>query len=503
MMRGLDEALPGLLPAFLQRQRWFGGKTKAIVACDVEDTADLGSSPDVAVVVSGVSYADGARERYGLLLTNLADAGALPTLGQLDSLKGDWLVEATADPRAAAALLRGFTRGATIPTRRGGALRYADASEATARMLAGGTPAVSAVGAEQSNSSFRIGPTLLLKLFRRLPPGENPELEVGRFLTTRTSFRAMSTLEGSLTYLSPAGESSTLGVLQTWLDHEGDGWGYVLSALDAYLRTGASPPGLTADLTSLGAITADLHAALESDARVEAFRPEPILPRDIASWSDQVRTRASRAFALVETQLASWPDDTRRLGASVLAQAHLGSTIVSTPDAVSSGAFARIRIHGDYHLGQVLKTRAGFAIIDFEGEPASPVVDRRQKQCPLKDVAGMLRSFDYAASAVLLGYAEAGPIRPEDRESLLPWAAFWTRWVSAAFLRSYLEKASEAPLLPPDGGQLATLLSTFLLEKAFYELGYELQNRPEWIRVPLEGIERILEPARASKGGEA
>jgi maltose alpha-D-glucosyltransferase/alpha-amylase len=154
----------------------------------------------------------------------------------------------------------------------------------------------------------------------------------------------------------------------------------------------------------------------------------------------------------------------------------------------------RIRIHGDYHLGQVLFTGKDFAIIDFEGEPARSLSARRLKRSPLVDVAGMLRSFDYAASAVLLGRAEAVPIRPEDREALLPWAAYWTRWVSVAFLRSYLEKAAEAPLLPPDREKLSTLLNTYLLEKALYEVGYELQNRPEWVRVALDGVERVLEP---------
>jgi maltose alpha-D-glucosyltransferase/alpha-amylase len=232
------------------------------------------------------------------------------------------------------------------------------------------------------------------------------------------------------------------------------------------------------------------------------FAPEPFSTLYQRSLYQSIRSMAGQNLQLLRKGLPQLDPALRGKAERLLERegevsARLRALLSSKIEAL------RIRIHGDYHLGQVLFTGKDFAIIDFEGEPARSLSARRLKRSALVDVAGMLRSFDYAASAVLLGYAEAGPIRPEDRESLLPWAAFWTRWVSAAFLRSYLEKASEAPLLPPDGGQLATLLSTFLLEKALYELGYELQNRPEWIRVPLEGIERILEPARASKGGEA
>jgi maltose alpha-D-glucosyltransferase/alpha-amylase len=154
-------------------------------------------------------------------------------------------------------------------------------------------------------------------------------------------------------------------------------------------------------------------------------------------------------------------------------------------------AAARIRCHGDYHLGQVLYTGNNFVIIDFEGEPARPISERRLKRCPLQDVAGMLRSFHYATQAALSGQART-VLRPEDSPVLERWARFWYSWVAAAFLKSYLKTAGQAEFLPPNGSQLESLLHIYMLEKAVYEVGYELNNRPGWVKVPLQGILQLL-----------
>ena len=248
---------------------------------------------------------------------------------------------------------------------------------------------------EQSNTPLRVGSTLVFKLFRRLESGENPELDLGRFLTSRTSFRAMSALEGSLTYHTPSGASATLGVLQTWIDNLGDGWSYVLSALAESRRTARRRSTLGPDMTQLGMITSDFHSALESDRSLEAFRPESVKSSDVDAWSAQLRDRVARVCALIEPRLDAWPDESRRLGKSLLEKSRIAHAIASAGGG-GSASFSKIRIHGDYHLGQTLKTASGFTIIDFEGEPATPITARQQKHCALKDVAGMLRSFDYA-----------------------------------------------------------------------------------------------------------
>jgi maltose alpha-D-glucosyltransferase/alpha-amylase len=285
-----------------------------------------------------------------------------------------------------------------------------------------------------------------------------------------------------MTYASPDGQTATLGVLQTWIDNQGDGWSYVLSALGEYLRMGIPPPQLGPDMTRLGAITADFHAALESDSHVEAFRPEPVQRSDIDTWSAEVVGRLSRARAAIESRLGSWPDQTRGLGASILSKVHLAAAIVAAGERAST-AFHKMRIHGDYHLGQTLKTPSGFAIIDFEGEPARPLADRRQKHCALKDVAGMLRSFDYAIESALSQ-------RPDmaDRRHELP-------GLRDAFLDGYLRSASArgTASIPADRSALAHWLTFFELEKALYELEYEVNNRPEWVHIPLRGILRALD----------
>jgi maltose alpha-D-glucosyltransferase/alpha-amylase len=249
----------------------------------------------------------------------------------------------------------------------------------------------------------------------------------------------------------------------------------------------------------LGCRTAELHLALASRQDDPDFAPEPFSTLYQRSLYQSVRSLVGQNLQLLRKGLPRLDSPVREQAERILERE---GEIFSRLQALLSNKIEalRIRIHGDYHLGQVLFTGKDFAIIDFEGEPTRSLSARRLKRSPLVDVAGMLRSFDYAASAVLLGRADSVPIRPEDRGALLPWAAYWTRWVSAAFLRSYLENAAKAPLLPPDRGKLSTLLNTYLLEKSLYEVGYELQNRPEWIRVALDGVERILEPARTSSG---
>jgi len=481
-MSGVLDALPAILPAFLIQQRWFGGKARTIARCEIEDSADLpGPHGGVAVVMASVSYSDALPERYALLVSRRSDTHGLPAFGRLGSPEGDWILEAATDPEAVRALLHGFIEDRPIPTYRGGVLRYADVGAVARQVLATGASPVKAVGSEQSNTSLRVGSTLVFKLFRRLESGENPELDLGRFLTSRTSFRAKSALEGSLTYHPPSGESATLGVLQTWVDNLGDGWSYVLAALGEYRRTARRRFSLGPDMTQLGMITSDFHSALESDRSLEAFRPEPVESSDIGAWSAQLRNRVSRVCALIESRVDAWPDESRRLGKSLLEKSRTAHAIASAGAGASAG-FSKIRIHGDYHLGQTLKTASGFTIIDFEGEPATPISVRQQKHCALKDVAGMLRSFDYAIETA--SEQTDIPVRP--------WAPPDLRH---AFLAGYFQSAAEHRMvsLPASPSAIGQWLTFFELEKAFYELEYEINNRPTWVHIPLRGILRALD----------
>jgi trehalose synthase-fused probable maltokinase len=365
---------------------------------------------------------------------------------------------------------------------RGGELRYRDTGDAAMRAL-GGTerPLIRAVGAEQSNTSVRVGGTLVFKLFRRLEDGENPELEIGRFLMTHTSFRAVPTLRGSLTYVPARGVPSTLGVLQDWVDNRGDGWSYVVGLLEQ--AGGSTGHTLLRDLFALGETTAECHAALSVDATVPAFAPEPVTGSDIEDWRASLLERLRSTMRFIERNLPAWPEDTRQLGRTLLDARIRAAALAQVPELrAASERFRKIRIHGDFHLGQTLKATDRFILLDFEGEPARPLAERRLKQCALKDVAGMIRSFDYAVETARRRGAKALP------ESLS------AQHLRTSFLDGYLEAARrrDAVFVPRDGRALEPWIDFFELEKALYEVEYEINNRPDWVHIPLRGIVRML-----------
>jgi maltose alpha-D-glucosyltransferase/alpha-amylase len=341
------------------------------------------------------------------------------------------------------------------------------------------------VGSEQSNTSIRVGASLVFKLFRRLPTGENPEVERGRFLTTRTAFRATPALHGSLTYIDPSGQPATLGVLQAWVEGARDGWEYITTGL---VRAGDETTAreLTAATAQLGATTASFHAALASDTELPTFRPEMIEPGDLATWSSGLSAQASRSTDLVRRNGAAWAGDTRALGEAFLALAAGIPAIAADFAREPAQGLWKIRVHGDYHLGQTLKTPDGFTIIDFEGEPSRPLDERRRKLCALKDVAGMLRSFDYAVETVRRRAPAAARTGPSSID------------LRRAFLTSYLEAAHRASVacVPRERETAERWLTFFEFDKALYELEYEINNRPEWVDIPLRWIVRNLEAQR-------
>jgi maltose alpha-D-glucosyltransferase/alpha-amylase len=308
-----------------------------------------------------------------------------------------------------------------------------------------------------------------------------------------------------------------VAILQGLVPKEGDAWQYTLDELEQYFErvlTGQpeagevavpaeslldlaeeDPPRLATDLIGpylesarlLGERTAELHVALASALDDPSFVPEPISPFAQRSIYQSMRSLTGQVFQLLRQRLPEIPEELRDDAQQLL---DLEETILQRFQSIlGQGSTAMlIRCHGDYHLGQVLYTGKDFVIIDFEGEPARPLSERRIKRSALRDVASMLRSFHYAAYATLFNHTVSVTVRPEDIAALKPWARFWYRWVSAAFLKAYLAGASQVPFLPQGRDELEVLLDAHLLEKAIYELGYELNNRPDWIRIPLQGI---------------
>ena len=347
--------------------------------------------------------------------------------------------------------------------------------------------------AEQSNSSIIYGDRLILKFFRRQQPGPNPDIEIGKYLNEKTRFDHVPPFMGSIEYYGPSGESSAVAIVQGLVSHQGDGWIWTAGQLERYYENcaGAALPkdedsarehvGAYLDAAAvLGRRTAELHLALAAETDDPAFSPEPFTAGDMATMADHIRSEAMSAFDLLQSNLPRLPAAFREMAGRALEKRSQFSEWPQFPvDGLDYGK--RIRTHGDYHLGQVLRSANDFVILDFEGEPARPLAQRRARCSPVRDVAGMVRSFSYAANSMLMN-------RPEKLASLEPWARVWERTVSAGFLSAYYATAAEGNFLPAANQDFRTLLNASLLEKAMYELNYELNNRPAWVRIPLAGI---------------
>jgi len=374
------------------------------------------------------------------------------------------------------------------------------------------------VKAEQTNTSIVYGRHFILKLFRSLEDGINPELEIGRFLTEKTSFRNFSPLLGCLEYRKSKKLTKSLAILQAFIPNEGDAWQYTLDTLENYFQSVVThrtvqtppvplkhllqlktPPALAQETSSiylasaalLGQRTAELHTALASSSDDPAFAPEPFTFTDQTSMYQSMRGLTLRTFQVLEDRSKQLNGELKENVERILG---LKDEIIKRFHQIEEQKIraVRIRCHDDFHLGQVLYTGKDFFIIDFEGEPARSLSERRIKRSPLRDVAGMLRSFHYASVTAQRRQLQISANPEYDGPVLQQWAQYWYTWVSVSFLQSYLTTISQAGLLPEDQGHLRILLDAHLLEKAVYEIGYEINNRPEWLSVPVNGILELL-----------
>ncbi len=373
------------------------------------------------------------------------------------------------------------------------------------------------VGAEQSNTSIIYGDRLILKFFRRIQEGINPDLEIGQFLTEKTSLKGVPPLAGTLEYQSRDGRSIAQGMLQKFVPNQGDAWSFTLRSLanyyDAARKTASVAGAASSDVIAsgkqaqgvpdfarssvetylaaaelLGQRTAEMHLALASDENDPAFRPEPFTMESQQALEQSVNGLLVRVFSLLRDKLKFLPNEWRAKAETLAGRESEIAARFNTALREPIRAM-RTRIHGDYHLGQVLRTETDFVIIDFEGEPARSIAERRVKRSPLQDVAGMLRSFHYAAFAPLLGEDR---VAGEDVARMSVWAEAWNSWVAERYSAKYFATAKGASYLPQTQSEIQTVLELHLLEKAIYELGYELNNRPTWVGIPLQGIAKLL-----------
>jgi trehalose synthase-fused probable maltokinase len=508
LRQALAEAIARELPARLPGLRWFGGKGRRLAAARLVDAGGVGdAAAGLWLTLAEVTFADGAPELYSLPLA-IRPAAAAPRdpLLRLEAAgRALAALDALDDPAAGAALLDAFAGAASVSLARGG-VRFSR----TAAFPAGALPAGPArrLGGEQSNTSLAYGDLLVLKALRRVEPGPHPEAELAGFLALRAGFAHVPALAGTLEYDPPGGAPVTLGILQRFVPSRGDGWTHALAhlrELRAALEGQAAPdpadvPGTRAtirrvaagflrDLERLGEVTGGLHAALASDPGDPAVAPEPITPADGARWAEDAEAEAGRALADLRNALPTLPGPARETARALLARAPSPGTDFGALRSLPGADCAKIRIHGDYHLGQVLRTDDGFVLLDLEGEPARPLAERRAKHCPLRDVAGMLRSLDYAAAA---GGGAAEDVSPEPPGA--GWIREWTALAREAFLAGYTPAAGRSPvrLLPAAAGTGAAALRAWEVAKAYYEIRYELGHRPAWVPVPLRGLAALL-----------
>ena len=502
-----------VLPAFVAGRRWYAAKGSAIGAVTLADYVEWpGSDQSWLVALARVERDKGEADTYFLPLTldwEDSDEERMRTLAAAHRGQGA--------PAGAGRRARRRLRRRRVLSRAGDGHRRRRRDQDGAGPAA--LPAVEGVrghcrrclrppsgrrarARRARNTIVALDERLFLKAYRRLQAGGNPEVEIGRFLTDVVHFRNSVPVAGSVEYVGADGGTTVLALLQAYVANQGDGWAYTLNHLDRVMEQSPAqpePPGTGVDLhggylaliRTLGRRTGELHAALATRTGDPAFDPESITAADVAAWTKRVGAAAVEGLDRLEQQRKTLSDAARSEADRLLArrkeiaariEAHGG-------DRVTAG---KTRVHGDLHLGQVLIAQNDFMIADFEGEPARTLAERAEKQTPLKDVAGMLRSFDYAMHAAL---ANVGPERSEAQAQLERVGREWQAQAREAFLDGYEEIARASGLALPRGDG-HDLLELMLLEKAFYELRYELENRPDWVRIPLRGLSDILGPGR-------
>jgi maltose alpha-D-glucosyltransferase/alpha-amylase len=527
MERPAQEVLEhAVLPRFLRAQRWFGGKGRRIEAMRFVDWGPLPESKSCFFAsLLDVSFTDGKSDLYflpigvsvGEAAARLMDSLQPWVIARLTGPKGTALLhDALADDDICVSMMMAMGANRELGTLHGRIRAFSTAAFSSLVGDDARTLPVVRGPAKSSNTLIFYGRRLLLKLFRRLESGVNPEFEIGRFLTEGQLFGRIPHAAGAVEYHRPGSEPITLAILQSFVVNQGDGWQHALDELGRYYerascrvgRSNTSRPSLVhlaesatpsevqeviggylRDAGILGRRTAEMHHALAADANNPDFASEPFTPRDTAALLVRIRERGEGVLSALGDNLDQLPQEAAPSARQLLEKGpHWIRRLAERP--LSPAGAPKIRCHGDYHLGQVLRVENDYVIIDFEGEPMLTVAERRAKQSPLKDVAGMLRSYHMAAYAGLFAFTSE---HPQTLDRLQPWAELWFQWVSAAFLREYRNEARGEAFVPADSAVLAELLDAFMLEKMFYELHYELNNRPDWAPIPLRHILLLLE----------
>jgi maltose alpha-D-glucosyltransferase/alpha-amylase len=527
--REAEGDIAAALLRYVSGRRWFRGKARTVKEAHVLDRVPLGAGADASILtLLEVEYVEGAAETYCVPLGFFAGEEAErreqraphALIARVDSVAGGAGVETRAgalfDTFATADAVWPLLEANGVHGERGGELRAESQGVLKTKLGLQPRPPVKAPELDQTNTVVFVGDSVMLKLYRQVEEGINPELEVGAVLASRMGTqRLVPAMLGSVSYQRGGRQPSVLGVAQELVANEGDAWKLTLAEIEIYfervLSQQAAPPpppsggfcarartpvpSLMTELggryfslaRQLGQRTAEVHLLLGQESSNPAFAPEPFTSQHQQSIYQWSHVRIARTFETLRRRR-------ERLGPVV---GELLDTVLPAEKALDKLMrritrtridAQRIRGHGDLHLGQVLFTGSDFVIIDFEGEPARPINERRFKRGALRDAMGMMRSFSYATQAAL----RSGRVRPEDAPRLGEWADCWTAWVSVAYLKSYLDTLGSSPLAPATDEVKDLLLEFYEIEKVIYEVEYELNTRPDWLRIPLAGLARIV-----------
>ena len=502
-----------VLPRFVGAQRWYASKNAAPGRVTLIDQAEWGEQEKNWLIALFHTDNDGdSPATYFLPLSLVWEDSAArlrdPLAASIAKIRHQArtgiLADAMADETFCRACIDAIGASLELPCAHG-RLRFTptqafDALRGPKESLLD----VSAPSIAGTNTTVSLGDKLFLKIYRRLQTGVQPEYEMGRYLTETARFPHIVPVAGSIDYIGADGGTTMLALLQGYVSNQGDGWTHTLNYLDQFLER-RNPDeqtlvdaqelhgGYLALLRTLGRRTGELHQALASTSGDPAFEPEPVTVRELADWQKRIATEAETTFALLTRRLEALAPEVRRDAETVVAHSKTYLDLIKR-DILAPAEARKIRHHGDYHLGQVLIRQNDFVIADFEGEPTRSEQERRAKHSPLRDIASMLRSFNYAAHTAMHRAAVA---RGGNAESHTTAIETWENAARDTFLRSYVETVRATPALAT-WTLSSELLELFFLEKVFYELRYELDHRPDWVRIPLRGL---LEIVRAKSSG--
>ncbi len=511
-------------PEYFRSKRWFGSKGRKIKSCEMVDFELLESDDDLlGILLVRISYARADPELYQLPLAfkperQVPDAIKTQSQGAafvVETSEGKvWIYDAFAEDPVCVALYQGMFDDQEFQSPAGTVVfRHVPGCMGTREVRT-----IDRISTEQSNTSIVYNDQLILKAFRKLSAGPNPDLEVPYHLTTHTDFRFVPQVAGFIEYHTEDAPAISMGVLQDFVANEGDGYTNALSRVRDYfsgvLAFRKEHPEYTpreqTDQASrcagtmqeamhrLGSITGLMHNALASATDLPDFQPELVTQHDTARWEEDIAGLITQVMGAVRDRIPKQPAEQQALLGRIADEESQFLQMMCGLDVLERDECHKIRCHGDYHLGQVLLTGNDFVVLDFEGEPARTLAERRAKYCPLKDVAGLLRSFNYAAYAGLFTVWEERSSDEEEKAELEGWALAWEELARSAFLQGYCVTSAEHTgprFIPTNADAFRQVIDVFELEKAIYELNYEFNNRPTWIPIPARGLVRILRRA--------